>query len=109
MNENNDLNTNTFNLTGSEHAINREFYDKENFIDGDGLTLEEMQRKAFLKTNKDKKNVQRVAITMCAAAAIVAVSSAIGIEIPAPTITLAILCGFGGGYLLNIKKPSTEA
>lgn len=96
-------------MTGSEHAINREFYDKENFIDGDGLTLEEMQRKAFLKTNKDKKNVQRVAITMCAAAAIVAVASVMAIEIPAQTITLAICCAWGGGYLINIKKPATEA
>ena len=109
MNENNYLNTNTFNLTGSEHAINREFYDKEDFIDDNELTLEEMQRKAFLKTNRDKKNVQRVAKVMCFAASVVAVVSVIGVEIPAQTITLAILCGFGGGYLINLKKPSTEA
>lgn len=111
MNENNDLNTNTFNLTGSEHAINREFYDKENFIDDNELSLEEMQRKAFLKTNRDKKNVQNVQIVakvMCAATAVVAVASVIGVEIHAPTTTLAILCAFGGGYLINIKKPASE-
>lgn len=128
MNENNELhNTNPFNLIEGDyhsaenvyrraHGLATEFdeiddsiNDKKSFISDEELALESAAREAFLKTNKDKKNVQRVAKVMCFAASVVALASVIGVEIPAPTITLAILCSFGGGYLINTKKPSTGA
>ena len=128
MNENNELhNTNPFNLIEGDYHSSENVYrrahglptdfdeiddssnDKKNFISDTELALEATAREAFFKTNRDKKNVQRIAITMCLAAAIVSVASVIGIEIPAPTITLAICCAFGGGYLINTKKPASEA
>ena len=127
MNENNELyNTNPFNLPEGDyhsaenvyrraHGLATEFdeiddsINDKKFVSDSELAQEAADRQAFLKSNRDKKNVQIVAKVMCAAAAIVAVAAVLGIEIPAPTITLAILCAWGGGYLINTKKLATEA
>ena len=128
MNENNELyNTNPFSLLEGDyhsaenvhrraHGLATEFdeiddssNDKKSFISDEELALESAAREAFLKSNRDKKNVRIVAKVMCAAAAVGAVAAVLGVNLPAPTITLAICCAFGGGYLLNIKKPASEA
>ena len=89
-------NTNPFNLPDGHYHSPENVYQREQLIKHE-------------KMLKNQKLVQKLAIVMCACAAVAAVAVVLGVNLPAPIIVTAICCAFGGGYLINTKKPAREA